>query len=111
VLHIAATRDRHPAGGNTDLKKQLGLTIVGPKADAERIPGIDVPLGDGDTWQFGDLEMRVMDTPGHTRGHITLYFPKAAAVFPGEPACVHRRCHRRGCATSGTGVHQICAQL
>ena len=71
------------AGGNTDLKKQLGLTIVGPKADAERIPGIDVPLGDGDTWQFGDLEMRVMDTPGHTRGHITLWFPQAGAVFPG----------------------------
>ena len=61
---------------------------MGPKADADRIPGIDVPLGDGDTWQFGDLEMRVMDTPGHTRGHITLYFPKAAAVFPGAPICV-----------------------
>ncbi len=91
MLYIAATRGRHRAGGNTDLKKQLGLTIVGPKADAERIPGIDVPLGDGDTWQFGDLEMRVMDTPGHTRGHITLYFPKAAAVFPGAPACVRRR--------------------
>ena len=71
------------SGGNTDLKKQLGLTIVGPKADAERIPGIDVPLGEGDTWQFGDLEMRVMDTPGHTRGHVTLWFPQAGAVFPG----------------------------
>jgi len=25
----------------------------------------------------------VLDTPGHTRGHITLYFPEAGAVFPG----------------------------
>jgi hypothetical protein len=26
----------------------------------------------------------VFDTPGHTRGHITLYFPGAQAVFPGK---------------------------
>jgi hypothetical protein len=25
----------------------------------------------------------VFDTPGHTRGHITLSFPQASAVFPG----------------------------
>lgn len=73
-------------GGNEELKKQFGLEIVGPKADAARIPGLDTPLGDGDSWQFGDLEMRVFDTPGHTRGHITLYFPQAGALFPGK-AC------------------------
>eukprot|EP01024_Parvocaulis_polyphysoides_P068479 TRINITY_DN8353_c0_g1_i1.p1 TRINITY_DN8353_c0_g1~~TRINITY_DN8353_c0_g1_i1.p1 ORF type:complete len:170 (+),score=30.31 TRINITY_DN8353_c0_g1_i1:55-510(+) len=28
--------------------------------------------------------MKVFDTPGHTRGHITLWFPEAAAVFPGD---------------------------
>ena len=69
-----------------ELKKQYGLEIVGPRADAERIPGIDIPLGDGDSWQFGDLEMCVMDTPGHTRGHITLHFPEAGALFPGAPS-------------------------
>ena len=30
----------------------------------------------------------VFDTPGHTRGHITLSFPQASAVFPGGP-CKH----------------------
>lgn len=71
-------------GGNEELKQKYGLTIVGPQADRSRIPGIDVALGDGDTWDFGQLQMRVFDTPGHTRGHITLYFPKAEAVFPGD---------------------------
>lgn len=72
-------------GGNMQLKKQFqGLEIVGPKADAARIPGIDIQVGDGDTWQFGELEMRVFDTPGHTRGHITYWLPEAKALFPGD---------------------------
>lgn len=56
---------------------------MGPKADEGRIPGIDVALADGETWQFGSLTMHVFDTPGHTRGHITLWFPEADALFPG----------------------------
>lgn len=31
------------------------LQVVGPKADAARIPGIDVQLGDGDTFKFGEF--------------------------------------------------------
>ena len=72
------------------LQRRYKLTIVGPKADEERIPGIDVALADGDTWQFGGLTMHVMDTPGHTRGHITLWFPEADALFPG--AAARHRC-------------------
>ena len=75
---------RDHTGGNLELKEKYKLTIVGPKADEERIPGIDVALADGETWAFGGLEMHVFDTPGHTRGHITLWFPEADALFPGE---------------------------
>lgn len=72
-------------GGNLALKKaHPGLTVVGPRADAERIPGIDVALGDGDKWQLGALEVRVFDTPGHTRGHICLWMPQAEALFCGD---------------------------
>ena len=71
-----------------ELKKQFGATIVGPKADKDRIPGIDIALGQGDTWQFGQQTMHVFDTPGHTRGHITLWFPEADALFPGEQQTV-----------------------
>lgn len=71
-------------GGNLELKKSTGCTIVGPKADKDRIPGIDVALGDGDVWKFGEQDMQVFDTPGHTRGHITLYFPQGQSLFPGD---------------------------
>jgi glyoxylase-like metal-dependent hydrolase (beta-lactamase superfamily II) len=67
------------------------LQIIGPHADASRIPGIDVQVGDGDTWQFGQLTARVFDTPGHTRGHITYWFPDAKALFPGEYRCIHEQ--------------------
>eukprot|EP00884_Botryococcus_braunii_P011198 jgi/Botrbrau1/20079/Bobra.200_1s0082.1 len=71
-------------GGNVDLKEKYKSRVVGPRADRDRIPAIDVELGDGDSWQFGGLEMKVLDTPGHTRGHITLYFPEPGAVFTGD---------------------------
>ena len=58
--------------------------IIGPKADAGRIPGIDIQVADGDTWQFGGLEMKVFDTPGHTRGHISFWLPEAKALFCGK---------------------------
>ncbi|GBF93843.1 hydroxyacylglutathione hydrolase [Raphidocelis subcapitata] len=86
-LHFVLNTHHHGdhVGGNLELKKRhAGLQVVGPRADAARIPGIDVQLGDGDAWKLGDLEMRVFDTPGHTRGHITLWFPEAAALFPGD---------------------------
>lgn len=40
-------------GGNLALKKaHPGLTVVGPRADAERIPGIDVAVR-GRGWGLG----------------------------------------------------------
>lgn len=51
-------------GGNEELKRRYGATVVGPAADRARIPAIDVALADGETWRLGSLEMRVMDVPG-----------------------------------------------
>ena len=50
-----------------------GLPIVGPRADAGRIPGIDVQVGDGDSFELGSHRVEVFDTPGHTRGHIVYW--------------------------------------
>ncbi len=71
-------------GGNLELKRKTGCTIVGPRADAARIPGIDVAVGEGDSYRFGGFEAKVFDVPGHTRGHIAYWFPDAAALFCGD---------------------------
>src|SRR5690606_16018857 len=72
------------AGGNLALKARWGCTIVGPRADAARIPGIDVAVGEGDVAELGEHRADVHDPPGHTRGHIVYRFADAGAAFVGD---------------------------
>jgi hydroxyacylglutathione hydrolase len=68
-------------GGNLELKQATGCRIAGPKADAARIPGIDLGLGEGDRFRLGDAEAEVFETPGHTSGHISYWFAESKALF------------------------------
>ena len=83
--HILNTH-HHPdhVGGNADLKARYGVTIVGPAADRDRIPGIDIALGEGDPFTFGTQRVETIDVPGHTRGHCAYHLPDAGVVFVGD---------------------------
>jgi hydroxyacylglutathione hydrolase len=70
--------------GNLTLKGDTGCIIVGPRAEAAIIPGIDRPVGEGDTFKFGSHEVQVFDTPGHTAGHISYWMPSANVAFVGD---------------------------
>ena len=85
LTHILNTHHHMDhVGGNEVLKAATGCTIVGPKADAERIPGIDVALADGDSYALGGSEAKVFDVPGHTKGHIAFWFEDSDALFCGD---------------------------
>ncbi|PWA98151.1 glyoxalase 2-4 [Artemisia annua] len=71
-------------GGNVDLKARYGAKVIGSDIDKDRIPGIDISLNDGDTWMFAGHEVHVIATPGHTKGHISFYFPASGAIFTGD---------------------------
>ena len=71
-------------GANLALKERYGLQIVGPAADRDRIPGIDIALKEGETITIGDESATVFDVPGHTRGHIAYYFAESAILFCGD---------------------------
>ncbi|KAG2720819.1 hypothetical protein I3760_02G052000 [Carya illinoinensis] len=71
-------------GGNAELKERYGAKVIGSAIDRDRIPGIDIILNDGDKWMFAGHEVLVMETPGHTRGHISFYFPGSGAIFTGD---------------------------
>ncbi|OAY73905.1 putative hydroxyacylglutathione hydrolase 2, chloroplastic [Ananas comosus] len=58
--------------------------VIGSGKDKDRIPGIDIALHDGETWMFARHQVLVMETPGHTRGHVSYYFPGCGAVFTGD---------------------------
>lgn len=71
-------------GANLALKERYGLTIIGPEADKDRIPGIDICVKEGDTAMLGGVAADVYFVPGHTRGHIAYHFPKDDALFCGD---------------------------
>ena len=85
VTHILNTHHHGDhVGGNRRIQAATGCEIVGPRADRDRIPGIQTQLGDGDIWRFGAAAARIFDVPGHTRGHIAYWFEADDALFCGD---------------------------
>ncbi len=76
----------HPdhAGGNAAIKAATGCMIVGPKGEAARIPTLDRRLVEGDTVTLGSLTAHVLETPGHTAGHIIYHLPRHDIAFVGD---------------------------
>jgi hydroxyacylglutathione hydrolase len=71
-------------GGCVALKELYGCRIEGPEAEAERIPGLSHAVKEGSPLSFAGHDVRVLETPGHTLGHISYYFPSIATVFTGD---------------------------
>lgn len=83
LTHILNTHHHGDHVGGNRALKTAGVTVYGPAADGE-IPGMDVPLEEGDTVPFGGSEAIVMAVGGHTLGHIAFYFPREHAAFVGD---------------------------
>jgi hydroxyacylglutathione hydrolase len=85
LTHILNTHHHfdHTAG-NEELKQKTGCTIVGPRPEAAKIPGIDVAVGEGDTYDFGGHVADIIETPGHTLGHIAYHFAGDQVAFVGD---------------------------
>ena len=71
-------------GGSAELKARTGCRIVGPEAEAARIPGLDVGVSEGETFELGASRAALIATPGHTVGPISYHFPDAQALFCGD---------------------------
>lgn len=70
-------------GGNAAIKA-LGAKVSGPSAEADRIPTLDYGLHEGDSVRIGAHLARVMETPGHTAGHIVFHMADDALLFSGD---------------------------
>jgi hydroxyacylglutathione hydrolase len=85
LSHILTTHHHHDhTGGNLELKQATHCTIVGPKAEAGKIPGIDIQLSQGDSYTFGSTSLQVFETPGHTLGQINYWFEEQNLLFSGD---------------------------
>jgi len=73
----------HTAGIG-ELKAQHECRVVAPRGEADRIAHVDETVGEGDQVRLGALEGRVIETPGHTAGHISYFFPADKLAFVGD---------------------------
>jgi hydroxyacylglutathione hydrolase len=70
--------------GIAELKQRHGCRVVAPRAEAQRIPLVDVQVGEGDAVTVGELSGKVIETPGHTAGHISYWFAADHLAFVGD---------------------------
>jgi hydroxyacylglutathione hydrolase len=71
-------------GGIAELKRRHRCRVVAPRAEADKIPLVDETVREGDTVMVGTLAGRVLETPGHTAGHIAYWFFADTLVFVGD---------------------------
>jgi len=68
---------------NGEYRSQYGCPICGHAVEGELLGGLDVTLADGDELVSGDLHVRALHTPGHTRGMLA-YVVNDERVFTGD---------------------------
>ena len=85
LTHILTTHHHTDhVEGNLGLKEKFGLEVIGPINEAVAVPGLDRSVMDGDEFQFGDHTVCVIETPGHTAGHVCYYFPDDKILFAAD---------------------------
>jgi hydroxyacylglutathione hydrolase len=71
-------------GGIAALKQHHRCRVVAPAAESTRIPLVDATVREGDKVRVGSLSGEVIDTPGHTAGHISYFFSADKLAFVGD---------------------------
>ncbi|HEX5656466.1 MAG TPA: hydroxyacylglutathione hydrolase [Polyangiales bacterium] len=105
VTHVLNTHTHFDhIGVNQDLAKRgllAKLAVLGPAKVARDVPGITLPVDEGDTFEVGAIRARVMRTEGHIAGHVcfvledvlfsgdTLFTGGCGRVFTGDFTAMH----------------------
>jgi hydroxyacylglutathione hydrolase len=85
LTEILVTHHHHDhTGGIGELKAAHNVKVIAPKHEKQPIAHVDQTVSEGDTVHVGALTGRVLDTPGHTAGHISYFFPADKLAFVGD---------------------------
>jgi len=125
-LRLTTVWNTHTHGDHIGINRDLerrgllgGVRVVGPGRVAAQIPGLTLPVDDGDEVTFGGIRGRVLLTEGHIDGHVsflvdgalfcgdTLFGAGCGYLFDGPPAKMHRSLERL--AALGDDVRVFCA--
>ena len=118
-LHDILLTHHHPdhQAGVPALVAATGAKVWGAAADRHRLPPLDHALAEGDGIRVPGAELQVLETPGHTVGHIslfgtgrlfcgdTLFSAGCGRMFEGQPAQYHGSLMRLAALPGDTAVH------
>jgi hydroxyacylglutathione hydrolase len=71
-------------GGIKELKQRYRCRVVAPEQEAAKIPLVDETVREDAKVSVGKLSANVIETPGHTAGHISYWFHADKLVFVGD---------------------------
>ncbi len=66
------------------VRERYDAKVIGALADARRLPRLDTAVVPGDRLVFGNGTAEVIDTPGHTLGHISYFLQPGAILLCGD---------------------------
>lgn len=70
--------------GISALVSKYGCAVYGPRSEQSKISGLDHMLDDGDFVSVGNTKFEVIETPGHTLGHICFYDAEGPNLFSAD---------------------------
>jgi glyoxylase-like metal-dependent hydrolase (beta-lactamase superfamily II) len=78
-------RDGDHVQGNTIFKERTGAPIYAHELEMEAVPKSDLKLGE--YVQLGDRRFKVIHTPGHRPGAVSLYEEDSRILLTGDSVC------------------------
>ncbi len=66
------------------IRSRYGAAVIGAAADVHRLPRLDQAVREGEVVPLGSASARVINTPGHTVGHVSYFIEPGAVLLCGD---------------------------
>lgn len=84
LILITHRHNDHIGGVEAIVSKYPTCHVAGPALEAAHIPHCSIPLSEETAFECCGEPCQILDTPGHTGGHISFYFPDSGVAFTGD---------------------------
>lgn len=85
LSHIFITHHHHDhVGAIAPLAARFDVEVIGPEAEKDKIGGLTKTVRDGDAFTFAGRKVEVIETPGHTLGHVCYHLPEDKLLFSAD---------------------------
>ncbi|HZG29049.1 MAG TPA: hydroxyacylglutathione hydrolase [Ensifer sp.] len=71
-------------GAIAPLAARFKIEVIGPEGEKHKIGGLTRTVRDGERFEFAGRPVDVIETPGHTLGHICYHLPQDKLLFAAD---------------------------